>query len=308
MTSTPITARIGAILAAAAAASILTALPAVAATTSTTPPDCISLEKAEKALLAAQKTAAAAKRADEDAQSKLTTDQAHGASKTVIDADEAALGTAQSKMLLADNAVWTAQGTVESAKEAIQRDGVICPPPHGNGGGNGGSNGNNGNGGQGGNGDGTGSGAGTSSESSGSGSGTSPGSTVSATGGNASNSVQDTTAVNPTVVLDPTACDHGQATTSGDEVTDVPTGSASTGAARPAPPTAPCSSSCSAPSPCLRAGRPTAATQPAPAAAWPATRPRFAQNRAGHRRTTARVRRHRRPPWAPPAQYWCPSG
>ena len=128
MTSTSIAARIGAILAAGATAAILTAVPAVASPTSTTPPDCITLDKANDALAAAQKAASAAENKDFIAQSKLTTDQAHGAAKAVIDADEAALGTAQSNMFLAKNAVWTAQGNVECAKEAIQRDGVQCPP------------------------------------------------------------------------------------------------------------------------------------------------------------------------------------
>lgn len=224
MTSTSLAARIGVALAAGATAAILTAVPAAASTASRIPPDCVTLANAEKALTAAQDKAAAARRDDEDAQSKLTTDQAKGASKTVIDADEAALGTAQSKMILANNAVYTAQGTVESAKESIQRDGVTCPPDgspnpteptkpttkptkptkpsHP---------------GQGDNGWGPSSGGSNQS--------------VNVDGGNASSSAQVTTVVDPTVVLDPVASDGSQATTSGTEVTDVPTGSASTGAA-----------------------------------------------------------------------------
>lgn len=236
-------ARISAVLAAAvAAAAIVAAAPTATAAPSSTPPDCLTLTHAENALTAAQKAAAAAQRKDHDAQSKLTTDQARGAAKTVIDADEAALGTAQDKMLLADNAVYTAQGNVEEAKEAIQRDGITCTPTPGGGGGGKGQ----GQGPGGGDGKGQGPGGGTvgpvGGGSSGNG-GSNPinantgdaNQSVTVTGGNASNTaqntVQNTTVVDPSVVLDPTAADGSQATTSGTEVTDVPTGSASTGAA-----------------------------------------------------------------------------
>jgi hypothetical protein len=195
--------------------------PAATAAPSSTPPDCIALAHAKKALTAAQEAASTAQNKDSNAQSKLTWDEAHHAPPPVIAADETALGTAQSNMIIAKNELYTAQGNVERAKEAAQRDRVQCPdgstttkpttppPPPPTGSANGG--------------------AGTSASSNSS--ATSDDSVV-VNGGNATGgSAQANPVVDPTVVLDPTAGDGSQATTSGSEVTDVPTGSASTGAA-----------------------------------------------------------------------------